>query len=260
VSRSATGWLQRDARRERSGLIAHLLRAVRPALPLLAACVMGATVGHAWGNDRPYQATWLAVADEDDEGVWSVESWVTRLGSVRTFNVAPEYAFQPTTMLQLEMARADDRAGGGWSTLAELEFKQLFNHIARDGYGWGVVLTYTGAKGADSRWKRDEWSVKLPLSVSLWEGDGFVHLNASRGQQGEERARWGVALALEREVLKRTRLFGEVAREGNTTFVHGGVRYWVKRERLAIDFSLQRERADGATRNGAIIGIGWYDL
>jgi hypothetical protein len=67
-------------------------------------------------------------------------------------------------------------------------------------------------------------------------------------------------MALEGEVWKRTRLFGEVAHDGSTTFVHGGVRYWVKRERLAIDFSLQRERSDGATRNGAIIGLGWYDL
>jgi len=229
-------------------------------LPLLAACAVGAASGSAWGNDRPYQATWLAVADEDDDGVWSVETWATRLGSRHTYNVAPEYAFQPTTALQLEMARVDDRGAGGWSTNAEIEFKQLFNHIARDGYGWGMVLTYTGAKGANVGWKRDEWSVKLPLSVLLWQGDGFVHLNASRGQQGEERAQWGVAMALEREVWNRTRLFGEVAREGSTTFVHGGVRYWAKRDRLAIDFSLQRERGDGTARNGAIIGIGWYDL
>lgn len=200
------------------------------------------------------------MADEDDEGAWSVETWATRLGSRRTFNVAPEYTFQPTTTLQLELARADDRGTAGWSTLAELEFKQLFNHIARDGYGWGTVLTYTAAKATDVGWKRDEWSVKLPLSLSLWEGDGFLHLNASRGQQGDERAHWGVAMALEREVWNRTKLFGELAREGSTTFAHGGVRYWVKRERFAIDFSLQRERSDGATRNGAVIGIGWYDL
>jgi len=221
---------------------------------------VAAAGGPAWGNDRPYQATWLAVADEDDEGTWSIETWVTGLGSRRTLNIAPEYSFQPTTALQLEMARAKDSDAGAWSTLAELEFKQLFNHIARDGYGWGVVLTYTAAKGSDLGWKRDEWSAKLPLSISLWEGDGFVHLNASRGRQGEERAQWGVAMALEREVWHRTRLFGEVAREGSTTFAHGGVRYWVKRERLAIDFSLQRERSGGVTRSGTIIGVGWYDL
>ena len=112
----------------------------------------------------------------------------------------------------------------------------------------------------EAGWKRDEWSLKLPLSLSLWEGDGYLHLNASRSGQGDERPHWGVAMALEREVWTRTRLFGEVAREGSTTFAHGGVRYWVKRERLALDFSLQRERGDGATRSGAIIGVGWYDL
>ena len=225
-------------------------------MPLVAVCA----IGGAWGNDRPYQATWTAVADEDDEGVWSVESWATRIGSLRTFNVAPEYTFRPTTTLQLEVARADDRGAGGWQTHAELEFKQLFNHIARDGYGWGGVLTLTTAKGTDRGWKRDEWSAKLPLSVSLWEGEGRLHLNASRSGQGDERPRWGVAMALEREVWNRTRLFGEVALEGSTTFVHGGVRYWIKRERIAIDFSLQRERSDGVSHNGGIIGVGWYDL
>src|SRR5262245_11512906 len=182
---------------------------------LLALALVAPPTG---ANDRPYQATWLAVADEDDEGTWSVETWATRLGSLRTFNVAPEYAFQPTTTLQLEMARVNDRDAGGWQTHAELEFKQLFNHIARDGYGWGMVLTYTRARAADSGWKRDEWSVKLPLSVSLWEGDGYLHLNASRGGEGDERPRWGAAMALEREVWSRTRLFGEVARAGSTTF------------------------------------------
>ena len=102
--------------------------------------------------------------------------------------------------------------------------------------------------------------MKLPLSVSLWEGDGYCTSTPAVASRAKSRragalrwrssARWSIARVL----------FGEVAREGSTTFVHGGVRYWVKRDRLAIDFSLQRERGDGTTRNGAVIGIGWYDL
>ena len=38
---------------------------------MLAACAVAAASGNAWGNDRPYQATWLAVADEDDEIILS---------------------------------------------------------------------------------------------------------------------------------------------------------------------------------------------
>jgi hypothetical protein len=39
-----------------------------------------------------------------------------------------------------------------------------------------------------------------------------------QGSHGEERAQWGVTLALEREVWNRTKLFGEMARTGSTTF------------------------------------------
>jgi len=211
-------------------------------------------------NDRPYQATWTAAADEDDDGMWSIESWATRLGSLRTINLAPEYAFSPTTSLQLEMSRAKDREGADSAWGAELEFKHLFNHIARDGFGWGVVATLTMAKPSDHGWRRDEWSLKLPLSVSLWGGDGLLHANVSRNAETETGHHWGGSLALEGEVWRRTRLFAELAQDDGATLLHTGVRYWVKHERFAIDFSLQRERAHGSTRNGAIVGVGWYDL
>jgi hypothetical protein len=224
------------------------------AFALVLAC-LGA---HA--NDRPYLSTNSAAAEEDDEGVWSVESWVTRLGSLRTFNIAPEYAFNPTTSLQLELGRARDRNVGESLSTAELEFKHLFNHIARDGYGWGAVVSLGAAKASGGGWKRDEWGAKLPLSISLWEGEGLLHLNAGFSKLRDDRREWNRSIALEREVWKRTTLFAELAREGDATLLHAGVRYWVKREKFALDFSLQRVRSDGVRENGGVIGIGWYDL
>jgi hypothetical protein len=214
----------------------------------------------ALANDRPYLATNSAAAEEDDDGVWSVESWITKLGPVRGINVAPEYAFDPTTSLQLELGRARNRDAGESVSSAELEFKHLFNHIARDGYGWGVVVSLGAAKEAGAGWRRDEWGLKLPFSLALWEGEGLLHLNAGMTKPRDEKREWGGSIALEREVLKRTTLFAEVAREGGSTLLHAGVRHWIKREKLALDFSLQRVRADGVRENGAVIGIGWYDL
>lgn len=51
-----------------------------------------------------------------------------------------------------------------------------------------------------------------------------------------------------------------LTRQGEATLLHAGVRYWIRREKLALDFSLQLLRAVGARENGAVIGIGWYDL
>jgi hypothetical protein len=42
--------------------------------------------------------------------------------------------------------------------------------------------------------------------------------------------------------------------------VHGGVRYWIKRERLAVDVAWQRLRSDEARGSGLVLGIAWYDL
>lgn len=101
---------------------------IAPIWPILRArvamwCGLAATspfVSASYANDRPYQATWTAVADEDDDGVWSVEASATRLGSLRTLNVAPEYAFSPTPTLQMEAARALERDGDRSLWSAEL--------------------------------------------------------------------------------------------------------------------------------------------
>jgi hypothetical protein len=211
-------------------------------------------------GDRPYLATDSAAAEEDDDGVWSVETWAIKAGPVRGFNVAPEYAFSPTTSLQFELARARDREIGSSATIAEVELKHLFNHIARDGYGWGVAVSAGAAKLGGASWKRDEWGLRLPFSLSLWEGDGLLHLNAGVTKPRDDRREWGGSVALERELFKRTTLFAELAREGDATLLHAGVRYWLKREKLALDFSLHRTRGDGTRESGAVIGIGWYDL
>lgn len=210
--------------------------------------------------DRPFLATASAAAEEDDDNVWSVETLFQRLGPVRGFAVAPEYAFNPTTSIQVEFARVRDRAAGETTQQAELEVKHLFNHIARDGYGVGIVASVGFGKAQGGSFRRDEWNLALPFTLALWEGSGALHVNAGVSWPRGERREWNRSLAIEREVWKRTTLFGEVARLGDATLVHAGVRHWLRREKLALDVSAQRVRADGARESGFVIGLGWYDL
>jgi hypothetical protein len=210
----------------------------------IVAVALTAAATWAAANDRPFLATNTAAAEEDDDGVWSVETQAQSLGSTHAFVVAPEYAFSPTTSLQLEVTRSPG------ANENELEFKQLFNHIERDGWGIGVVASL----------QRDRVTLKLPYSLRLWDGDGLLHLNAGLTKPRDERRRWIASAALQREVFKRGVLFGELARDDEGTLAHGGLRYWLKRDKLALDVSLQRVRADGFTRYGFVIGVGWYDL
>ena len=232
----------------------------RVAANLAWLLALGWVAASSQASDRPYRVISSAVAEEDAVGgEWSLESWASRLGPVRAVYAAPEYTFDPTTSLQLELVSARERDADGTASGAGLEFKHLFNHLARDGYGWGVVVSFDSAKQGGGVWRRDEWGLRVPLSVSLWEGEGLLHVNLGVTRLREQRE-WITALALEREVWKRTVLFAEIAHLGDATLLHGGVRYWIKREKWAVDFSLQRLRADGDRHNGGVVGISWYEL
>jgi len=139
----------------------------------------------------------------------------------------------------------------------------VFNNVARDGWGWGLSATL----GVE-RTRRDDGNnrsvpsigIKVPLSIALGDSGGFLHLNAGIGKTRDERRVWTGAVGVERELFKRTLFFAELAREGDTTFAQIGARHWLRRDKLAIDFSLQQQRADGGRASGFVIGLGWYDL
>ena len=213
----------------------------------------------AWANDRPFQVARTAVL-EDDEYVWSFESWAQRLGSVRGLSIEPEYTFGPGTSVQFELTRLVDRGGSETGHEAEVEFKQLFNNVARDGWGWGLSATLAAERTHNSDGTIPSVGIRLPVSIALGDGGGFLHLNAGISKARDSRRAWMGGIGIERELFKRTLFFAELAREGEVTFMQVGARHWLRRDKLAIDFSLQQQRADGGRASGFIIGLGWYDL
>lgn len=234
--------------------------ATRHGWRALAACLAVLVAVPAVAGDRPFLATSGAAAEEDDDAVWSIESWFQRTGRAHGLSVAPEYAFDPTTSLQFEFSRTRDRITGEAVREAEVEFKHLFNHIARDGYGWGVVLALGFERAAGSGWRRGALGVKLPFTLSLWEGDGALHLNAGMIKSADTRREGLWSAAIERVVARRTTLFAEAAHEGGNTLWHSGVRWWVRKEKFAIDFGALRLRTAGSRETGVVLGLGWYDL
>ena len=225
-----------------------------------ALVVLCAVAVQARAADRPYLATSSAAAEEDDDAVWSVESWAQRAGTVRTLSIAPEYAFDPTTSLQFEFSRSLDRSTRDTEHSAELELKHLFNHIARDGCGWGIVAALAFDRLQGSGWRRGGMSLKLPFTLALGEGDGALHLNAGLSKPRDARRETLLSAAIERKVAKGTTMFAEAARQGDATLLHGGLRWWLKKEKFALDLAWQRVRAPGSRDSGLVFGFGWYDL
>lgn len=232
-------------------------RVHRPAALLLAAAI--ASIGPAArANDRPFQVARTAVM-EDDEQVWSFESWVQRRGSVRGLSFEPEYTFDSANSIQVELSRFTDRLGHETGHEAEVELKHLFNNIARDGYGWGVSAAL-GAERTRSEGTVRSLGLKLPLSIAIGEDGAFLHLNGGITKASGSRRAWTASAGIEREVFRRTVVFAEIAHEGDLRFAQIGARHWLQREKLAIDFSLQQQRSEGQRASGFVLGVGWYDL
>ena len=218
-------------------------------------------VAAAQAADRPYLFANSAAAEEDEEQVWSVENWYRQAGKQKSLTIAPEYAFDPDTSLQVELRRTLDRNAGKGHEI-EIEAKRLFNRISRDGWGWGVVAAIDMERPKGEPWERAAVSLSVPLTVHIGEGgsEGTLHVNAGIAKPREARRVFTGVIAGEREVWKRTSLFAELAREADGRLLHGGVRHWIKRERLAVDLAWQRVRSDEVRGSGIVLGIAWYDL
>ena len=235
----------------------------RPAWRRLfvVSCVSAMLATGLQAADRPYLVVSGAAAEEDDDAVWSIET-VAQFGrQQRSQSLSAEYAFNPVQSVQLEMARQRDRLAGatGWS--AELEYKHLFNHIARDGWGWGVALSLGADKSAGQGWRAGSWAAVLPLSLQLADKAALLHLNLGLVRELGERRHGLAAVGFEVEAFRRTTVFAEVARSSENRLLHLGLRHWIRRDRLALDLSAQRRWATDQPRYSSwVLGLGWYDL
>jgi hypothetical protein len=189
-----------------------------------------------------------------------VQSGYQRQRGASVLSTSAEYAFNPTTSIQFEIARTRDRREQTTEHELEIEFKHLFKHIARDGWAWGVSASLQFSKTPEQAWRATGLALSVPYSLTLWDSDGLLHLNAGMLKQVDEKLQWNASAAMERKLAKNTTLFAELARQGAQTLLHGGVRYWVKRDTLALDFSLRRSVEAGQTREGVVLSFSVFDL
>ncbi len=239
---------------------------VSGALRCMAAAALAQTAlgpGSALANDRPFESARTAVP-EDEEGGWSAETWVQRLGSTRVLAAEAEYAFSGRTSMQLEAGKAWTR-GGLRDHEVELEFKHLFKLIGDDRWGWGVSLAASTSHGNGDddglEAARRAVTIKLPVSFQWGPPGTYVHLNAGMIRPQGERRVWTRSVAAQTDLRRpHTTLFGEWARDGSVAFTQMGVRHWLDaHQKLALDVALQRRTAE-TRASGFALGLGWYDF
>lgn len=199
----------------------------------------------------------------DDEQSWMLGGRWIRTGAENALQLGAEYDITRATSVELEWTAQG--AGGverdEGARQAELEFKHVFNDIARDGFGTAVSVTGDLNRSLRGPGTRRGWMLQLPLSLPLWGGqDGFVHFNLGWQRWPTEPVRAFQALAVERRIAGRTWAFGEVVRQEGRDLLHTGIRHWLRPDRLALDLSVQRQRGEERWHNGVVIGLVAYDL
>lgn len=209
--------------------------------------------------DRPYLTVASAAAEEDDDQVWSVETTLLSDRGQRGMGLAVEYAFDPLRSFQIEFARSRSRTDDPDATEVSGEFKWLFNHIARDGWGTGLVASLSTRRETGGDGAVRSWSLVAPLSIRMGDDGALVHLNVGRVVEGGERRRLR-AFGVEREIARRVTAFAEWSDLGGERLVHGGVRWWLRREKVALDLSTFSRRDETGTVRGWVLGLGWHDL
>jgi hypothetical protein len=228
----------------------------------LAGLIFLGTAGPTCAGDRPFLAVNSAAAEEDDDQVWSFSSWVTRQRGARSGQVSLEYAFSPTLSVQLEAGRTREKGNDTSLTQGEFEVKYLFNHIARDDFGIGISLgsAHAWARHAGMKERESSLALTVPFSWAVVPGSTLVHVNVGVEKPRHQASERFSAVGIEHELARRLSVYAEWAKEGEAKLVNLGARWWIKREKWAIDLSNYQVRVDGVRARGWVLGLSWYDL
>jgi hypothetical protein len=224
-------------------------------------------VGDTAARDMPYAELITAVTEPDDERMFEVSSWVIGNKRTKEFAVNPEYNFSPWFSVGLELAVEKINGLGGEPATrerrAELEFRYLIQDSWRSGFAYGIAGSLQFAKeGANSATRQSGAVLLVPMSWSVAEKSGWLHLNLGVNYQAQDKSRFYASVGAEYKVAKRTTLFAELsARNRDYTQLHGGIRHWFVKDKFAFDASLGRTRpTEGERSNFASVGVSFYDL
>jgi len=234
----------------------------------LAATLSSFLAAVALASDRPYLATTSAVADEDDDNMIALESWIEAARRFGDFRFEPEYNFDPRNAVRVELGISQDRRFDPEvrSRGAEVEYKHLFTDLARSGYGTGVIVgvdwdDHSGPIEGLANAAGHTWSLGVVgLTTLRPTPDTLLHLNLGAGIESGEGARVRWAVAVEHEIVSRTMLFAEAGTAGEQRLIHGGMRHWIKRDRFAVDLTVGRRYGEPIDSTFITIGIALQDI
>lgn len=213
--------------------------------------------------DRPFLEIDTAMVEDDDERTFEFSSWVVNLKQERTVQASLGYNFNPTLSAEVELGWAKNKEDGNRERSVDLGIRKVWLDPAREGWGLGTNVSLGWTRADELGWKYQSVRAVMTYSVPLWEKDVWLHANGGfeRAQDdGVNRGIW--ALGAQAKIRKDVVLFSEYARHANAdAFINGGMRWWAKKEKVALDFSVGRLKSkEEPGQNVLNFGLSFYDL
>jgi hypothetical protein len=225
----------------------------------------------AWANDGPYLRLDTALVEDDDERSFEVNSRLSQTKSQRELGVQLEYNFAPTLSAEVELGWSRERGGPERERELELSLRHVWIDPNRQGWGLGGRFSLGWDKSTEA--DRPAWAWAGPTAVAVFtlplrnpQGELNANLHANLGlsrnaSAANTRAVW--ALGADAPVTRKVSLFAEAAgRATEDRVLHSGVRWWLQREKVALDVSVSRTEtlATGDAARGIHIGLNLFDL
>jgi hypothetical protein len=235
------------------------------ACAAVVACLLTTEAAHA---DQPFLQLETATVEHDDErNVEMGASWGrTRHAQTRQFVL--EYNFSPLSSVELELGSTRARHENEREREIELGYRYVLVDHNRD--DWGLALK------ASAEWEKESgedgkgpWRYAGPTVLAAWVlplADNRVRLHANAGLRYKRDDRvsqrlWG--LGAEAHLTPGVVAFAEWGvRRAQDRLQHAGLRWWVKRDKVAVQLSGSRTRdaASGETAQGVHVGVTLSDV
>jgi hypothetical protein len=248
-------------------LIIKKMKLYKSSHPLTACMVMSslllAVATTVKAADRPFLETDTAMVEDDDERTFEFSAWLVKLKQERALQAALEYNFNPTLSAEVELGWLKNKEDGSRERSVELGLRKVWIDPAREGWGLGSNVNLGWSRTDEHGWKYQSLRAVMTYSLPLLEKQIWLHANAGLLREQDELKTYGIwSLAAQARLRKDISLFTEYAHQAQkSTMVQGGVRWWAKKDKLALDFAVGQQRPQDADRQNFInVGLSFYDL
>lgn len=219
----------------------------------------------ARAEDSPYLRLDTALVEGDDENQFEFATRYSQSGDDANTQASLGYSFNPWFSLETQLGWTHYSNGDERETEAQLSARYVLVDHNRDDWGLALIGSYQWQKTGDAGMVDEGPAFTAAFTKPFGEKTGNLHLNLGASRQnssGNTCATWGIGVDV--PLAHRAMLFAEYGGRDTTDQVtHGGLRWWLKYGKIALDTSMSSTKTFGETSTTTErwhIGLVFFDL